>query len=158
MSYLSAVAVPAAGKSMNKSTSAGSQQWAAVVLWDSIYFTMKYRVDQNILVLKRKSQRIDSLPEYQRECSHLMKLMQENADVRGIVIDMREARPRQDQVYEAATRGVSDLTFATYRKVAMLFRSVAGALQMRRFAGDKGDQLLTTTVEDEAVAFASRRT
>jgi hypothetical protein len=158
MSYLAVVPVPAAAKAMNKSTSAGSQQWAAVVLLDSIYFTMKYRVDQNILVLKRKSQRIDSLPEYQSECSHLMKLMQENANVRGIVIDMREARARQDQLYEEATRGVSDLTFATYRKVAMLFRSVAGALQMRRFAGNKGDQLLTTTVEDEAMAFASRRT
>ena len=158
MSYPSVVAVPAAGMSMREFPSAGSQQGAAVVIWDSLYFTMKYRVDQNILVVKRKSRRIDSLPEYQLECSHLMKLMQENADVRGIVIDMREARARQDQMYEEATRGVSDLTFATFRRVAMLFRSVAGALQMRRFAGNRGDQLLSTTVEDDAVAFASRRT
>ena len=119
---------------------------------------MSYRVDRNILVLKRSSQQIDSLQQYQVECAQVMKLMLENADVRGIVVDMRAARARQDQLYEQATRSVSDLTFATYRRVAMLFRSVAGALQMRRFAGDRGDQLLSTTVEDDAVDFASRRT
>ena len=153
-----AVAVRTASRTMNKPTSDGSQLRAAVVLWDSIYFTMSYRVDRNILVLKRSSQQIDSLQQYQVECAQVMKLMLENADVRGIVVDMRAARARQDEVYEQATRGVSDLTFATYRRVAMLFRSVAGALQMRRFAGDRGDQLLSTTVEDDAVDFASRRT
>ena len=142
---------------MNRVTNAGSKTGAAIVLWDSTYFTMSYRVERNILVLKRKGQPIDSLRDYQLECTQLMELMGKNADVRGIIIDMRDAQARQDRVYERATHDFSEFTFATYRRVAMLFRSVAGALQMRRFAGERGNQLLSTTVEAEAVAFASRR-
>jgi hypothetical protein len=142
---------------MSRVNDARSPSGAAIPLWDSTHFSMSYRVGDNILVLKRKSQPIESLRDYQRECTHLMELMRDNANVRGIVIDMRDAQARQDPAYERATHDFSEFTFATYRRVAMLFRSVAGALQMRRFAGDRGDQLLSTTVEGEALAFASRR-
>ncbi len=133
------------------------QAGASIVLWHSQLFIMTYRVRANVLVMKRTSHPLGPLPEYERECAKLQSIMADNRGVRGIVIDMRDARPRQDEAYETATRSVSETTLALFPKVAMLFRSVAGALQMRRFVGDRGGQLLSTTDEAEAFVFASRR-
>ncbi len=146
-----------ATRRMNQHLQDDEQAKAGIVLWQSQLFIMTYRVRANVLVLKRTSHPLGPLTEYERECAKLQSLMTDNQGVRGIVIDMRDARPRQDEAYEAATRGVSQTTFALFPKVAMLFRSVAGALQMRRFVGDRGGQLLSTTDEAEAFVFASNR-
>jgi hypothetical protein len=145
-------------ESMKRQPDAGSPNAAAIVLHECAHFTMTYDVHNNILVMKRTNRLIESLRGYQLDCERMMELIPQNADVRGIVVDMRDARARQDRAYEMATREICELTFATYSRVAMLFRSAAGALQMRRFAGDRGDKLLSTTVEADAIAFASRRT
>ena len=147
----------ASGPKQTMGKLASAPSGVAIVISDAVYFTLSYRVEENIVVLKRNCRPIDALEDYQLECARLMELMRENANVRGIVVDMRDARARQDPMYERATRDFSEFTFATYRRVAMLFRSVAGALQMRRFAGSRGEQLLSTTDEAEAIAFASRR-
>jgi len=128
---------------------------ASIPLHDSPWFSMTYRVGLNILVMKRKSLAIDSLQEYEGECAKLELLMRDNSDVRGIVIDMRDVRARQDSEYEQATSKLSQTTFTLFPKIAMLFRSAAGTLQMRRFAGDRGEQLLSTTDERAAFTFAS---
>jgi len=110
----------------------------------------------NIVVLTRSSAPIEDLDVFSAAVQSLVAKMRSNRDVRGILVDMRAAPSRNDTAYEDATADLRRETYA-FKRVAMLFSSVAGALQVKRLGGSGETPLLATTDEDAALEFAATR-
>ncbi len=129
-----------------------------VVLYATKHWSFELDVVHNMLLLRRSSELIGSMDEFVHQTVEIAKLMEDNIDVRGIVVDMRSAKSRQDMNYEMATRGLRQTTYSLFRRVAVLCSTAAGVLQVRRLSGPlDSERHLVTTNEADAFAFASVR-
>lgn len=129
-----------------------------VVLYATGYWVFELDVIHNVLALRRSAEPIADMDEFVHQASELARLMEDNGDVRGIVVDMRLAKSRHDMNYELATRQLREMTYATFRRVVVLCTTAAGVLQVRRLSGDlDAARHLVTTDEAQAFAFASVR-
>jgi hypothetical protein len=70
-----------------------------------------------------------------------------------MLVDLRDAPPRNDDGYEAIARRHGPGLYASFRKVAVLVHSAAGRLQVRRFLDVTRPDAAVFTDERDASAF-----
>lgn len=113
--------------------------------------------DGDLLHLHRTRERVTSLEAYETELKALRAIMEGLDATMGIVMDMRDAVPRNDEAFEAMT-GPYRKFFRTYfARCAVVLRTEVGKLNFQRL--DRRDDTTTHmfTSMDEAVAWAGAR-
>ncbi len=131
---------------------------ARVVLHSSKYWNLEHQITSNVLVLMRTNEAIDIMDDFIHETGDVVTLMRENQDVRGLVVNMRAARSRNDSDYESATAELREVTYCGFKRVALVLASAAVALQQSRLGGNNnGIPLLMTSDMESALTFASVR-
>jgi hypothetical protein len=72
----------------------------------------------------------------------------------GIVVDMRQAPPRNDPSFESAMRGLRDAVEVRFARTAVLLETAVGLLQVTRLTREDGATTFATQSEAAAVRFA----
>jgi sulfite reductase alpha subunit-like flavoprotein/predicted heme/steroid binding protein len=72
----------------------------------------------------------------------------------GIVVDMRQAPPRNDPAFEGAMRGLRDAVEVRFARTAVLLESAVGLLQVTRLTREDGAETFATQSEAAALRFA----
>lgn len=75
----------------------------------------------------------------------------------GLLVDTRNAPPRNDPGFEEAFRPLRKQVFQGFRRRAVLVRSLVGRLQVERHAREDGVTLATFVDEDEAIGWLAAR-
>ncbi len=113
--------------------------------------------DGDVLHLYRTRERVSSLEDYERELKSLRTIMEGLDSALAIVMDMRDAVPRNDEAFEAMT-GPYRVFFRTrFARCAVVLKTEVGKLNFQRL--DRRDDTTTNmfTSMDDAVAWAKAR-
>jgi hypothetical protein len=111
--------------------------------------------DGSLIVQRvRTSARFASLDEVTREYQAIVAALDRvDRPTYAILVDLRDAPPRNDDDYEAIARHHGPGLYADFRKVAVLVHSAAGRLQVRRFLDVSRPDAGVYSEEREARAF-----
>lgn len=123
---------------------------------DRTYF--EFRPERDYVYLKRTA---EAYPSTAFACTQLRRMAEVLDPYRkksGLLLDLRDARGRNDPDFEAQTRGLRGGLVRGFERAAMLVGSAAGKLQVRRHMVEDGfPDVLVTTDESEAMAFLRLR-
>lgn len=108
------------------------------------------------LVLRRTKLDISSLELMRGEYERLISVFPSKA--RGLLIDSRAARPRNDPAFEEVSKALRVRVVETFERVALIVETVAGAMQIGRLVRDEGVSNARAFYEyDEAVGWLSEQ-
>lgn len=123
------------------------------LLVDSPYFRISFDPTRRLVVAVRSSEGIDDLadlePAFERIITALDGLGR--ADKR-LFLDIRAARGRNDEPFEAAMKRLRPRIFGGFERVAILVRSAVGLLQIQRHLREDGINALVDTDEAKLMA------
>jgi len=107
-----------------------------------------------ILTRTRTSQRFASTEELTAEYEGLVRALDHvDRPTYAVLVDLRQAPPRNDDVFEEVVGRYQRPLYERFRRVAVVVHSAAGRLQLRRFlSASRPDAQVFTDVE-EATAF-----
>ena len=108
-------------------------------------------------ILRRTSVRADDLETLRDENRAIIALFDDSWRSWGIVVDMREARARNDESFEEAMKPLRKAVNTHFARVAVLLSSAVGVLQVERLQASETARSRAMRDEDEAIAFARGR-
>ena len=120
----------------------------------SKHFLVMIDDDARILWRARTAERFGSIEELEEAYGELLgTLARLDRPTLGQVIDARQAPPRNDPEFEAAvTRHHAEL-YRHFRATAVIVRTAAGRLQVKRMLEASGILALVCVKEDDALAY-----
>ena len=117
------------------------------------YWELFHEAPGGVVLLRRLALRAES-PQHLKDQNETVKLQLRATRPRlGIVVDVREAPPPTEGI-DAAMLPLREATYRLFQRVAVLFGSQVGVLHLKRLGYPEGAQVLATTDEREAFAFA----
>lgn len=123
---------------------------SATQLFGDRFFRVTVR-DDGIVVVARTDQRSDDLDAFVRSTTEVLTITRSKAlEGPGVIVDLRQAPPRNDARFEAAMASIREFMALASPRVALVVSTVAGMLQLQRLAG--GDANRVFREEEEAVA------
>lgn len=130
----------------------------------SIYEDPFYAValePDGMVVLRRSDLRVPSLDAQERSLDSICEALRLHLPTKagGLLVDMRDAPPRNDDAFESTVRRFRTEIHAHFVRVAVVVRTIAGKLQVNRLDREQHLDTATHAVfddEDEARAFLSR--
>jgi sulfite reductase alpha subunit-like flavoprotein len=131
-------------------------QRALRALISTDYWLMEEDAGQKFALLRRHAVPVDSLQELLEQNHEIIEQMRTVQDDFGIVVDMRQAPPRNDPAFEDAMGQLRREIFNRYARVAVLVSSEIGVLQVDRIGRNEGSKTYATQSEAEAIRFAAR--
>ena len=120
----------------------------------SAHWVMEEDQEQKVVLLRRLALPFASLGELSSANQEVVQLIRPEHRTWGIVVDMRQARSRNDPSFESAMRGLRDAVEARFARTAVLLGTAVGLLQVTRLAREDGATSLATQSETEALRFA----
>jgi len=109
---------------------------------------------QKVVLLRRMALTFGSLDELSSANQQVVQLIRPEHRTWGIVVDMRQAPPRNDPSFETAMRGLRDAVEQRFARTAVLLGTAVGLLQVTRLTREDGATSLATQSEAEALRFA----
>ena len=117
-------------------------------------------LERQIAVLRRSARSLASLEDLIEQNQLViaeLDVLSKKDGLDGIVVDMRQAPPRNDPEFEKAMAGLRANIFERFGRVAVLLSSAVGVLQVNRLARDEGVATFATLSESAAAQFAEPR-
>jgi sulfite reductase alpha subunit-like flavoprotein/cytochrome b involved in lipid metabolism len=118
------------------------------------YWLFEERPQKRLAVLRRTPKIAVSLSELCDENEKLLCCLQPEHRSWGLVVDMRQARIRNDAGFEAAMARLRRELQAYFQRTAVLIESSIGELQVSRIERDEGGRAIATCNESTAFKFA----
>ena len=123
-------------------------------LLTSPHWLMEEDPMQRVVLLRRMGLPFGSLDELSAANQQVVQLIRPEHRAWGIVVDMRQAPPRNDPSFESAMRGLRDAVELRFARTAVLLGTAVGLLQVTRLTREDGATSLATQSEAEALRFA----
>lgn len=121
------------------------------------FWEVEEQPHERVLILRRTDVRADDLQALAGENAALILQFESRHRDWGIVVDMRLARPRNDDGFEDAMRPLRAAVERSFARVVILVSSAVGVLQVKRIGESEGASSLMSRDEDEALQLASGR-
>ncbi|HYU16723.1 MAG TPA: cytochrome b5 domain-containing protein, partial [Candidatus Acidoferrum sp.] len=118
------------------------------------YWSMAEDTGRRIVVLTRSAARVRSIPDLIAENEEVIARIRPEHSVFGVVVDMRQAVPRNDAAFENAMQELRHQLALRFRRLAVLIESTMGVLQVDRITRVEGAQTFGTQSESAAFKFA----
>ncbi|MEY2934181.1 MAG: hypothetical protein RL033_4930, partial [Pseudomonadota bacterium] len=107
-----------------------------------------------VVFLRRMALPFGSLEELTSANQQVVRQIRPEHREWGIVVDMRQAPPRNDPSFESAMRGLRDAVEVRFARTAVLLETAVGLLQVTRLTREDGATTFATQSEAAAVRFA----
>jgi sulfite reductase (NADPH) flavoprotein alpha-component len=128
------------------------------ILFCSKYWFVEEHSRDRAMIFRRTSIPFESLDVLVKENSSVLGMIKnEHADF-GVVVDMRQAPPRNDPAFEGAMRTLRETLTDRFARLAVLVESRAGVLQVNRLGRDQNARHFATMSEVAAIKFAKGET
>ncbi len=124
-----------------------------LLLCTRYWFVEESAVEQ-VVVLRRTPLPFDSLEALVAENASVIATIRGDHLAYGLVVDMRQAPPRNDPEFEDAMRTLRETVAAGFARYAVLLESSAGVLQVNRLGRGEGQRVFATMSESAAMTFA----
>ncbi|HYP89655.1 MAG TPA: cytochrome b5 domain-containing protein, partial [Polyangiaceae bacterium] len=124
------------------------------VLAANRYWLLEWDGRRGVAFFPRSAEPLLDLADLVAENERVLAALRATAGCRGVVVDTRQAPPRNDPEFEAAMRGMRHELCRNYGRVAVLIVSAVGVLQVVRLGRDDDAPTLVTHSEDDAIQFA----
>jgi sulfite reductase alpha subunit-like flavoprotein len=127
---------------------------AQTLLLCTRYWFVEESAVERVVVLRRTPLPFDSLEALVAENASVIATIRGDHLQYGLVVDMRQAPPRNDPEFEDAMRTLRETIAAGFARHAVLLESSAGVLQVNRLGRGEGQRVFATMSESAAVTFA----
>ncbi|HYQ17778.1 MAG TPA: hypothetical protein VEQ58_18520, partial [Polyangiaceae bacterium] len=124
------------------------------VLVANRYWLVEWDERRGIAFFRRSAEPVLDLAELVRENERGLAALRAVAGCRGVVVDTRQAPPRNDPEFETAMRGMRHELCRNYGRVAVVIVTAVGVLQVVRLGREDDATTLVTQSEDAAIQFA----
>ena len=131
-----------------------SEDSETLILLANKFWTMEENAERGYVVLARSAEPIKSIEEFISLNDQIIAKMRADHKDYGIVVDMRQAPPRNDPDFENAMHRLRLECSNLFSRVAVLLESSMGVLQVNRLARNENAETLATTSESSAIYFA----
>ncbi len=91
-----------------------------------------------LMMIIRTSEAFTSIEEIKRTCAEVVEALDRGGRGGPLLVDLRAARGRNDEPFEAAMRSFRPRFFAGYDPIGIFVRSVVGTLQVQRHLREDG--------------------
>lgn len=123
-------------------------------LLSSNHWLMEDVADARVVWLSRRPLAFASLTEIANANSAVVRQIRPQHASCGVVVDMRQAPPRNDAGFEQAMLRLRTEIEARFARTAVLLATQVGVLQVNRITRADGTTSFATTDEAEALRFA----
>lgn len=123
-------------------------------LHTGVYWSLEEQVGERIAILRRTPTPVLSLPELIAENERVLECLRPHHAAVGLVVDMRQARLRNDAGFEDAMARLRRELTRRFRRLAVLLESRIGELQVSRIERDERRNAIATRSESTAFKFA----
>jgi hypothetical protein len=106
------------------------------------------------VVLTRSAAPVDTIPDLIAQNEEVIARIRPEHAGFGVVVDMRQAVPRNDPEFENAMQQLRQELQSRFRRLAVLIESAMGVLQVDRLTRIEGTQVFGTQSESAAFKFA----
>ncbi len=131
-----------------------SAQPMRVNLFTSAHWLMEEDRLSQVVFLRRMALPFGSLEELTASNQQVVRQIRPEHREWGIVVDMRQAPPRNDPSFESAMRGLRDAVEVRFARTAVLLETAVGLLQVTRLTREDGATTFATQSEAAAIRFA----
>ncbi len=121
---------------------------------ESPYFRLGPTGVEGVACLQRTASAYPSLEEVHDEVEAVLACLAERRIGGGLIVDMRRARPRNDDAFEQAMERLRLGVGEYFSPVVILVRTAAGQMQSTRLHRETGVHYAITSDADEAVRMA----
>jgi sulfite reductase (NADPH) flavoprotein alpha-component len=122
------------------------------------YWSVEEQSKEKVVVLRRTPIAFDTLEVLERENADVIATIRAEHASFGVVVDMRQAPPRNDPEFEGAMRTLRETVTQRYARLAVLLASIPGVLQVNRLGRGEGERWFATMSETAAMKFAKGET
>ncbi|HEY1690940.1 MAG TPA: hypothetical protein VGG39_02190 [Polyangiaceae bacterium] len=126
---------------------------AARVLYEDQWVTMTFTAAQGLVRYRRSAVPYGSMADLEGSYAKVQEVVERMAPGLKLLIDVRQAPPRNDAAFEAKVNGVLDAFTARFARHATLVRTAVGKLQTARLAHERGAVPHAFGDEAEALAY-----
>lgn len=134
--------------------SASSAFVPAKVLMSNDFWTVEEESDAKVLLLRRSPKPVISLDDLVVANAAVLAHFRRGYSAYGVVVDMRQAPPRNDTGFENAMAELRMGLATNFARVAVLLESATGLLQVNRIGRNDSAQTFATQNEPAAIKFA----
>lgn len=118
------------------------------------YWAMTEDAERRVVVLIRSASPVRSIPDLVAQNEEVIARIRSEHAVFGVVVDMRQAVPRNDPEFENAMHQLRQELQLRFRRLAVLIESAMGVLQVDRLTRIEETQVFGTQSESAAFKFA----
>jgi sulfite reductase alpha subunit-like flavoprotein len=118
------------------------------------YWAMSEDAGHRVVVLTRSAAQVRSIPDLIAQNEEIIARLRPEHSSFGVVVDVRQALPRNDPEFENAMQQLRQELSLRFRRLAVLIESEMGALQVDRLTRMEGAGALATQSESAALKFA----
>jgi cytochrome b involved in lipid metabolism/ferredoxin-NADP reductase len=118
------------------------------------YWILEESLEQQLVVLRRTPIAATSLAALSEENEHVLRRLLPQHRSFGLVVDMRQARLRNDRGFEDAMAKLRREVTSHFQRTAVLLESSIGELQVTRIERDERRNAIATRSESTAFKFA----
>jgi sulfite reductase (NADPH) flavoprotein alpha-component len=118
------------------------------------YWAMSEDPGHRVVVLTRSAAPVHSIPELIAQNDEIIAHIRAEHVGYGVVVDMRQAVPRNDPEFENAMLQLRQELQLRFRRLAVLIESAMGVLQVDRLTRIEGTKVFGTQSESAAFKFA----
>ncbi|MEO8180909.1 MAG: cytochrome b5 domain-containing protein [Deltaproteobacteria bacterium] len=120
----------------------------------SAHWLMEEDRQHRVVFLRRMALPFGSLEELSTANQQVVGHIRPEHQEWGIVVDMRQAPPRNDPSFESAMRALRDAVEVRFARTAVLLETAVGLLQVTRLTREDGATTFATQSEAAALRFA----
>jgi sulfite reductase alpha subunit-like flavoprotein len=118
------------------------------------YWSMSEDSGHRVVVLTRSAAQVHSIPDLIAQNEEVIARIRPEHASYGVVVDVRQALPRNDPEFENAMQQLRQELQSRFRRLAVLIESAMGVLQVDRLTRIEGTQVFGTQSESAALKFA----
>jgi Ni,Fe-hydrogenase III large subunit len=116
----------------------------ADVAYRSAYYELRVDADRRVAVLYRTDVAFPSIAAMRAEHARLVAAFGPELRALGIVVDLRAARPNNDDAFEAALQTFRVALSRSFARVVTVVQSASGAMQLARLHRQDGTSARVT--------------
>jgi hypothetical protein len=120
-------------------------------LHEDAFFRVEHAPDMDVYRVARTNQPFADIKECERAYGAVERALSSVPTGRKLLLDIREAPPRNDPEFEAIVKRVRDRLFGRFARVAVLVRTATGRLQVNRM--NQGSPGAAVVFDNEDRAF-----
>jgi len=117
---------------------------------EDTWFVIDHNPSDRVYRVARTKAPFADLGEVERAYGALHRQVADVPPGSRLLLDMREAPPRNDPEFEAAVKRARDRSFSRFGRVAVLVRTAVGKLQVHRMNQDLSASVAVFDDEDRA--------